>query len=142
MPAANDTAIALDVGSKRVGLALANLTARISSPYSTLERADSFLGELKKVIETENVQHIVIGLPRGLDGQSTAQTTAIAEFAKQIKQAFQLPIYFQDEALTSVKAEEELTRRGRDYKKSDIDALAATYILEDWLAENKEVHEL
>ena len=63
----------------------------------------------------------------------------IAEFTKQLKQSFNLPVYFQDEAVTSKQAEAELQARGKHYEKSDIDALAATYILEDWLGEHKEI---
>jgi putative Holliday junction resolvase len=82
---------------------------------------------------------LVIGLPRGLDGQETAQTRAVREFAEQLKPAVQLPYYWQDEAVTSRQAEEELKSRGKPYQKGDIDALSATYILEDFLRDHPEL---
>jgi RNase H-fold protein (predicted Holliday junction resolvase) len=63
----------------------------------------------------------------------------IEQFVLELKQHFPLPVYMQDEALTSKHAEEELQARGKLYSKEDIDALAATYILDDWLTEHHEV---
>lgn len=130
------SAIALDVGGKRIGVALASLEARLASPLTTLDVAD-FLPELKKIISAESVQIIVIGLPRNLNGQETDQSREIQTFAENIKQ-LGLPVYFQDESVTSRQAEAELQARGKPYQKGDIDALAATYILEDWLNEHKQ----
>jgi putative transcription antitermination factor YqgF len=74
-----------------------------------------------------------------MEGQSTAQTESTLRFTKTLQEHFDLPIDMQDEALTSVRAEEELQERGKAYSPGDIDALAATYILEDWLAARKEL---
>ena len=84
----------------------------------------------------EHVVQLVIGLPRGLAGQHTQQTRDVETFGQQIGQALHLPVAWQDEALTSVQAEQELHDRGKPYQKADIDALAATYILEDYLHEH------
>ncbi|HSX45632.1 MAG TPA: Holliday junction resolvase RuvX [Candidatus Saccharimonadia bacterium] len=125
--------LALDVGEARVGLALASISARLVQPFTTLQREDVF-DELEKIIKNEDVGEIVVGLPRGLDGQETAQTASARAFAKELEKRTDLPIHLQDEAVTSKKAEEELRARGKPYAKGDIDALAATYILEDYLA--------
>lgn len=126
--------IALDVGDKRVGIAVASLAARLPRPLTTLQRGESFIEELGTIIKNEGAGVIVIGLPRGLDGQRTAQTAATEQLTEEVRQTFGLPVHFQDEALTSRKAEHELEARGKDYTRADIDALAATYILEDFLA--------
>ena len=76
----------------------------------------------------------MVGLPRGLDGQNTAQTALTLAFVEQLKTFVGLPVKLQDEALTSVLAEKELTSCRGSYKKADVDALAATYILDDYLA--------
>ena len=76
----------------------------------------------------------MVGLPRGLDGQRTAQTEEVEAFARGLGERFGLPVHMQDEAVTSKQAEAELEARGKPYGKGDIDALAATYILQDWLA--------
>ncbi len=89
---------------------------------------------LQTICTERAVSQLVAGLPRGLDGQETAQTAYARNFAEAISQQLQLPVYYQDEAVTSRQAEAELQARGKPYAKGDIDALAATYILEDYLA--------
>jgi putative holliday junction resolvase len=131
--------LALDVGARRVGVAVADLTARLARPLITLERDETFFPTLENIVEVEAAGGLVIGFPRGLQGQHTAQTQAIEDFSVELRTHFPLPLYFQDEALTSKQAETELIARGRPYDKGAIDALAATYILEDFLGENKEL---
>ena len=130
------TIIALDVGSKRVGVAVASLIARLPRPLTTLDRERDFFAELEKLINDEAAGAIVIGFPRGMQGQSTDQTAATEDFVVDLKQHVSLPIVFQDEALTSKNAEAELEARGANYSKADVDALAATYILEYFLSEH------
>lgn len=125
--------LALDVGGKRVGVAIASTVARLPRPLTTLQRGDNFFDELRKVIEAEKANAIVIGLPRGLDGQETPQTKITTEFIEELRNRLDLSIHLQDEALTSKKAEAELQSRGSEHSKGDVDALAATYILEDFL---------
>jgi putative pre-16S rRNA nuclease len=133
MPINHKSVLALDVGQARVGVALASLAARLPNPLLTLPRGDRFFDQLADIIRREDAGALVVGLPRGLDGQTTAQTVAIGKFVKELKEHTDLPVHLQDEALTSHQAEAELRRRGKVYAKADIDALAATYILEDWL---------
>lgn len=133
MAAQEGTILALDVGAARIGLALASRAARLASPYKTIANTPDSIAQLRAICEQEDVREIVIGLPRGMSGQETAQTAAVREYGEQLAPALPLPVHWQDETLTSVKAEEELENRGRPYQKADIDALAATYILEDYL---------
>lgn len=133
MAAQEGTILALDVGAARIGLALASRAARLASPYKTIANTPDSVEQLRAICEREDVKEIVVGLPRGMSGQETAQTTAVREYGQRVASALPLPLHWQDETLTSIKAEEELTRRGKPYQKADIDALAATYILEDYL---------
>lgn len=139
MLSSNNSILALDVGGKRIGVALANAIARIARPVTTLENNENFMSNLHKIIVDENVAMLVVGLPRGLNGQHTTQTATVESFIDMLKEHISLPIHWQDEAVTSEKAEAELKGRGKDYKKGDIDALAATYILEDFLNDHPEV---
>lgn len=82
---------------------------------------------------------LVVGLPRSLEGNDTAQTAETRAFARRLENTLELPVYLQDEALTSQKAEEELRARGVPYNKAEVDALAATYILSDFLGDHPEV---
>jgi putative holliday junction resolvase len=125
--------MALDVGAKRIGVAIASSQARLARPMVTLENNQHTLEDIDKLIAAETVGEIVVGLPRNLDGEATGQTAETLEFSDQLRARFDIPVNFQDEALTSRKAEAELEQRGKPYNKEDIDALAATYILEDYL---------
>ena len=125
--------MALDVGTKRIGVALASAAARIAHPLTTLAAGDTVLAAVRQLIEKEHVQALCVGLPRGLDGQETQQTRDVRAFVDTLQQALDVPVYLQDEAVTSRQAEAELAVRGKPYAKGDIDALAATYILEDFL---------
>lgn len=133
MPAAHSSILALDVGDKRVGVAVASTLARLPRPLVTLIRNEDFFKELNELVNHEDVGEVVIGLPRDMSGRSTSQTEATEQFIDELKSQLDVTVYTQDEAVTSKRAEEELDRRGRPYEKGDIDALAATYILEDFL---------
>lgn len=136
MPATHRSVLSLDVGAKRIGVALASLEARLPHPLITLTWDDTFFPALENIIEVEGVEAIVVGFPRGLQGQSTRQTQAIEAFTTALRQHVALPVHMQDEALTSKHAEAELQARGKPYDRAAIDSLAATYILEDFLLEH------
>lgn len=138
MAATVSSILALDVGSKRIGLALASTVARLPQPLTTLEVDQTVFEAISKIVKAENVTQLVVGLPRGMAGQTTAQTEAVQNFTKQLQAQIDLPIDYQDEALTSQHAEQELAGRKQPYTKADIDALAASLILQDWLSEHNE----
>lgn len=128
---------ALDVGERRIGVAMADTVARIAHPFATLDHDKEVVEELARLLHEQNVRVLVIGLPRGLAGQQTAQATYTKEFVQKLRAKVALPIHWQDEAVTSKQAENELRKRGKPYTKGDIDALAATYVLEDFLASGR-----
>lgn len=124
----------LDVGEKRVGIALARAGLRMALPLTTLDRqADDFWQQLLQVMKQNDVDALVVGLPRNLEGQETGQTAAARQFAQELATQSDIPQTWQDEALTSVKAEEILRQSNKPYEKGDIDALAASLILSDYL---------
>lgn len=127
------TILALDVGAQRIGVARANTIARIASPLTTLQHTKQVFDDIADLLRQEQADELVVGLPRGLDGQETDQTRSVRRFVEDLQQHIAMPVHFQDEALTSVKAEAELTARKKPFAKGDIDALAATYILSDYL---------
>lgn len=133
-----ESLLALDVGAKRIGVAMADSDVRFAHPFCTLEHSENVLAEIAALVREHHVATIVVGLPRGLNGQTTAQTQAVEAFVDDLEERVQVPIAWQDEALTSVKAEAELAGRSKQgaYNKSDVDSLAATYILEDYLHEH------
>jgi putative pre-16S rRNA nuclease len=132
-----ESVIAIDFGEKRVGVAIASMAAQIPRPFKTLVNDVNLIMSLRQIVESENVVHIVVGYPRGLEGQSTDQTKIVEEFVKDLEIRFKVPIDLQDEALTSEKAIDELNRAERPYTKEEVDALAAAYILNDWISEHR-----
>lgn len=129
----NNNLLALDVGSVRIGVAVASAQARLATPLTTIAMDDTVWDNLTHIINAEQIGQIVVGLPRNLNGDPTQQTASVEAFVALLRTHTTLPITLQDEALTSRKAEEELAARAKKYTKGDIDALAASYILDDYL---------
>lgn len=125
--------IALDIGEKRIGVAIADMQTPFPAPLTTLETSQHLLTEFRALVHKNSVIAIVIGLPRNQQGEFTAQTERVKHIVKLLKIPKTIPVYWQDESLTSVKAEEELKSRKKSYVKAEVDALAATYILDDFI---------
>jgi putative holliday junction resolvase len=132
-------ALALDVGEKRIGVSKSNLQVRLPTPYLTLKNDQHIFDSLKKMVEDEHVAFVVVGYPLSMDGKNNEQTTYTEQFIKKLKNHINCPIVMQDERLSSSRAEDELKNRSKSYRKEDIDALAATLILEDYLADYPKV---
>lgn len=128
----NKTFLALDVGEKRIGVAIGDDTVRIAVAYETIEVDGSEIERIAKLVVDENIDTIVVGYPRNQSGEPTAQTAYVENFAKQLTDMAP-HLEFQDESLTSVLAEQQLKSYGRPYSKGDIDARAAAIILQDYL---------
>ena len=124
--------VCLDVGEKRIGVALGDESVKIAMPYETIDVDGSEIEAIATILEQENPRVLIIGYPRNQSGESTKQTKYVEDFAKQLE-AMDIEIVFQDESLTSVMAEERLKSYGRSYTKADIDAQAAAIILQDYL---------
>jgi putative holliday junction resolvase len=135
MTANSQTILALDVGERRIGVARAHVVARLASPLTTLDVTDHIIEDIRKLAGEQEAGLIVIGIPRNLKSEDTDQTRYVRTFAEEL-QTIGVDTVWQDEALTSHKAEKELQSLGRPFTKADIDALAATYILEDYLRDN------
>lgn len=128
--------LALDVGDVRIGVALANYPSYLAHALITLNNDQYFIDKLKSLINEYHISRLVIGLPRNMDSEDTPQTLKVKNFVSQLKSKLQLEISFQDEFLTSKKAEEVLNQRSKTYSKEDIDKTAASLILEDYINGN------
>ena len=129
--------LALDLGDRRTGLALGDSLTNIVSPIGTINvaKGPALLAALKKVIEENAPDEIVIGLPLNMDDSEGAASKAVREFALQIKQITNKPIHLHDERLTTFEADSRMAQSGRTHaeKKALRDSLAAAAILEDFL---------
>lgn len=128
--------IALDVGDKRIGVARASHLARIPESLDSIENTDVVWQKLQKIMTDYNANAIVVGLPRNLDGNETQQTTKVRKFASNLQKKINLPIYLQDEALTSSMARTKLKSLKQKFTKGAVDSEAAAIILEDFLDTN------
>jgi putative Holliday junction resolvase len=131
----SQTLMSLDVGEKRIGVAVADDAVRIAVPFSTIEVDGTELTAIADIAIQQNVQTIVIGYPRNQQGEATAQTNYVEKFAEQLADIGP-KLVFQDESLTSVMAEQRLISQKKPYTKGDIDAQAASIILQDYLEVN------
>jgi len=127
--------VCLDVGEKRVGVAVGNSVIRIAVPLETINVDGNEVNAIEKIINDEDADILVIGYPRNQSGEATAQTKFVTDFAVKLSN-FNIKIVFQDESLTSVIAEQRLKSYKKPYNKSEIDAIAATIILQDYIEEN------
>ncbi len=129
--------LAIDHGSKRVGLALSDPMKIIAKPFKTITYTDSadLIDSLRTIIESESVERIVLGLPRGMKGQNTAQTEVVMTFADQLKSGLDIPIELIDERLSSVSAEKALIQQDvkTGHNKGRIDETAAAIFLQQYL---------
>ena len=128
--------IGIDLGSKRVGLALSDKMNMIASPYRTLivKNEQDLLDQLRLIIVDLKVKTIVLGLPLNMNGKDSAQTKKIREF-KSVLSIFNLPIKLEDERLSSVSAKRSLVMQDikTGHNKSEIDKRAAAIILQQFL---------
>ncbi len=124
------------MGDKRIGVARASIIARLPEPLTTLQNDETLVEQLKELLQEHQANLLIIGLPRGLRGQTTKQTEKIRDAAKHLQQQLNVTIHWQDETLSSVEAEQELRARGVRYNKGAVDSLAATLILGDFLREH------
>jgi putative Holliday junction resolvase len=137
--------LGVDVGERRVGLALSDASATLATPLRVMPAgttpADSArrLAALLRAAGPDDplreVGHLVIGLPRRLNGEDTGQTPAVRTFAGVLEGETGLPVHLQDERLTSREAEARLAVNDRDWRsrKRRLDAAAAAVILQDYL---------
>jgi putative Holliday junction resolvase len=131
--------LCIDLGDKRTGLAICDGDEILASPLAVLEGQKNLLDEIIKIAQQNQAEGLVFGLPLNMDdseGQRAAQTR---KFADQLKEKIDLPIFFQDERLSSFAAEKQLSQTGLTHKKKKnrIDALAAAEILNEFIKSRK-----
>jgi putative Holliday junction resolvase len=132
--------LALDVGNRRIGLAVTDELGITAQGLRTLERTSKRrdLETLNKIARKYEVGEIVVGRPVHMSGGASSQSDKVEKFARELGEALHLPIYFYDERLTSWEAHELLDREGlsREEKKGKVDQIAATLILQGYLQTN------
>jgi len=125
--------VGLDVGERRIGVAVSDPTRTLARPVTTLHTTS--LDEITRLTAEDPLDLVVVGLPRRLDGSSSAMTPRIERFASRLRERAGLAVILQDERLTSVEAESRLATREKNWRvrKEQLDAAAAAVILQDYL---------
>ena len=123
--------LALDVGEKRIGVAIADPAVRIAVPLETIEVDGNELQRIAEICTRDQIDTIVVGYPRNQSGEATAQTAYVETFASQLVDF--ASVTFQDESLTSVEATRMLEQSKKRYERGDVDMQAAALILQDYL---------
>lgn len=130
-------AIGLDIGDRRVGLAVSDETGTIASPHGVYVRRS--LAEdtayLARLAHELGARAIVVGLPLNMDGTEGDQATKARELAEAVAREARLPLHYVDERLTSAEADRAMIEGGlsRKARKERSDALSAVLILQAWL---------
>lgn len=124
--------LSIDYGLKRTGLAICDPSETIVSPLAVIDSRKGLIEKIVNTIKTENVGAVVVGLPLNMDDSKGSQAQLCEKFAERLKKEIQIPLFLQDERLSSYAAEEKLApaQFTRGKKKERLDAIAAAEILE------------
>ncbi len=130
--------LALDIGEKRIGVAVSDPTGRVATPVTVLDarRALGDAVEIKRLLgDYDDVELLVAGLPRSLDGTEGSQAARVRTAAEKIAAFAGLPVVYVDERLTSAEAEKRMAEAGADSRKrrGSVDMVAASIMLQAYL---------
>lgn len=125
--------LGVDIGEKRVGIAVSDPERRIATPVAVVDATDS--GAVRSVVEEWDASLIVVGLPLSMDGSEGAQARRVRDIAEAIERDLRVPVRFFDERLTSAQAKRAMREAGTDEKRArgKVDMVAAALMLQAYL---------
>jgi putative Holliday junction resolvase len=132
----------LDIGDKRIGVALSDPGEILASPFTIVEcsNEEEGIGAVVDIITQHEVGRIIVGLPRSMDGTIGQQAAKVEAFVERLRNHIKIPIAFQDERLSTVSARQLMQSTGRKTKKKPrYDAAAAAVILQAYLEEQRQM---
>ena len=131
------TVLALDVGDRRIGVALSDPEGRLAVPLTTIDRGaeSEDIDGLLALVSARAVREIVVGMPLTLSGRMGQQARGVSDFARALEQRADVPVKTFDERFSTVEAERLMREAGRrpSKEKAGVDAAAATVILQAYL---------
>lgn len=127
--------LCLDLGSKRIGVAVSDASATIATPHSVIRRSPQFHKELRVILDEYEVEQLVVGLPLSLDGSVGPAAKGVLAEVEVLRDTFSLPTDTYDERLSTVTAERVLHDANVDSRqqRAVVDKVAAAVILQAWL---------
>lgn len=124
--------LGIDYGTKRVGIALGDTESRVAVPYDMLEFSGVTLAGISEIIQRENIEAIVIGVPKTLHGEEGRSCELVRQFVEELK-SLGVKIILEDERLTTVEVERAMREYGKAKRGIQKDAAAAAIILQSYL---------
>ena len=136
----------IDLGERRIGVAISDASGTLARPLKTIQRGisdadavEQLRAMIAEISAEDEVGSVVVGLPKRLDGSPNPQTLRVGTMVTLLSARLAVPIFTQDERLSSREAEERLSLREKDWRKrkEKLDAAAAAVILQDYLDARK-----
>tara|TARA_B100001142_G_scaffold318982_1_gene361832 strand:+ start:1023 stop:1433 length:411 start_codon:yes stop_codon:yes gene_type:complete len=131
-------AVGIDLGEKRIGVAISDSDGRVATPYETVARSGSRDQDhrlIRAIVEEVEAEILVVGLPLSLDGDEGKAALNARKEAELLQQVVAIPLAMHDERLTTVEAERMLQEQGLDavQRRKIVDKVAASIILQAWM---------
>ncbi len=136
--------LGLDLGTRTLGLSISDLTHTIATTYKTIRYEEDdyeyLIKELKNIIEQEQIEKLVLGLPKNMNNTIGESAERCLNFKKLIEERLNIEVEMQDERLTTVEATNYMLEANisRKKRKKKIDSLAANIILQSYLDRKKD----
>lgn len=135
--------LGLDVGDKRIGVAMSDPLGMLATPLTVVERQenDADIAGILKIVNQYQVEHIIVGMPQSMNGTMGAQAEKVKFFGEKLRAASPVPVEFRDERLSTVSARRLMREAGtrktsrKKGEKGEYDAAAAAIILQTYLDE-------
>jgi putative Holliday junction resolvase len=129
--------LALDIGEKRIGVAISDPLGTIAQPLMTIENNAETLAKIAGIVQEREIGEIVVGLPVNMNGTAGPKALEVREFARKVTDAIDIAVVFVDERLTTAEAEKLMISAdvSRQKRRQSIDSVAAAIILEKRLRE-------
>lgn len=130
--------LGLDLGSRRLGISMSDRTGLIASSYKVIthnEEYDKLVDEIVNIVKENSVEGIVLGLPKNMNNTIGEKAELSMEFKTKLENVLDIPVFLEDERLSTVEAHHTMISEGarRDKRKDNVDAVAATIILQRFL---------
>ncbi len=126
--------LGIDYGTRKVGLAIADLSTHTVVPLCVLDGTDEqFVHEISELVRLQSIAQVVVGMPLKADGTAGVSTDAAQAFITKLRAALGVPVLSQDERFTTKAAKALMREAGKKSKTADDDALAAAEILKSFL---------
>ncbi len=130
--------LGLDLGSKTLGISISDITCTVATSYKTIrhnEEYNKLINDIVNLVKEEDIKAIVLGFPKNMDNTIGKKGELSISFKEKLEKELQIPVYLQDERLTTRQAESVLIKNdtSRKKRKKVIDSLAATIILQSYL---------